>query len=195
MNKTLPWVIAGVAVLGALVLYFTMGKAPSQPSPAANQPTTTGQTSGETGHSMKELLAAGVAQQCTFSDTTNNVTTQGTVYVGTGRLRADSTTTDTLHTTVSHTIVLDNRAYVWVDGMPTGFMMSLTGTTQAPPSQPGVSADKKINYQCSGWLVDQSKFNLPSSVEFMSAGAAAPQGTMPTRNPGSTGGIQGGVGY
>lgn len=161
----------GVAVVVLLILgiggYVMMGKKTEQ----APQPQPVGQitpTPGKQSGSLRQLLAAGVAQKCTFS----SEGTQGTVYTGGGKMRGDMQTTSDERTIVSHMIVDGTTSYIWMDGQTTGFKMSWeaaqTGTTGNV--QTGIDPNKNVDYDCGVWVTDPGQFAMPAGVTFAAMG-------------------------
>lgn len=116
--------------------------------------------------SLKNLIAKGVAQSCTYSTEGTN----GSVYVSGGAVRGDFETTVDKVVTKSHMIVKDNTSYIWTDGQTAGFKMSFdpnatpAGTSGA--SNESFDASANMNYKCKTWIVDNSKFALPTGVTF-----------------------------
>lgn len=128
--------------------------------------------------SLKELLVAGQPQTCTFSD----ADTSGTVFVGGGKMRGDFTSPVNGVQMGSHVILDGQIFYMWTDGQTQGFKMEFTpseATAGAATKMPKDSfdPDKKVDYSCSGWTIDQSKFVLPASVKFADAKEMVPQGS------------------
>ena len=160
----------GVVVTVLLLLgvggYVMMGKKTgSMPVPASPTPV---KQSG----SLRQLLSGGVAQKCTYS----SGGTQGTVYVGGGKMRGDMVTTTDATTTVSHMIVDGTTSYIWMDGQTTGYKMSWDTTTPAPTSgagQTGFDPDSNVNYNCGPWVADVSMMAMPAGVTFAEMGKIA----------------------
>lgn len=118
--------------------------------------------------SLKNLIAKGVAQNCTYS----TEQTSGSVYVSGGAVRGDFETTVDKVVTKSHMIVKDNTSYIWSDGQTTGFKMSFdpnatpAGGETSSKSDGNFDISADMNYKCSTWIVDGSKFALPAGVTF-----------------------------
>ncbi|OGM27720.1 hypothetical protein A2962_02580 [Candidatus Woesebacteria bacterium RIFCSPLOWO2_01_FULL_39_61] len=121
--------------------------------------------------SLKDLLAAGISQKCTFKDVSNDVEIEGTSYIANGKVRGDFSTTAEGKTSVGHSIFDGKASYVWMDGSSTGLKMeidtSATSTTEASTQQ-GLDLNKTIDYNCDAWLQEESVFNPPSDVTFTS---------------------------
>lgn len=125
--------------------------------------------------SLKDLIAAGVPQKCTFSSTNDSGTNQGTTYVSGGRVRGDFTNTFSGKTTMSHMISDGKTSYIWTDGESTGYKMTVPETSASPgtaPSseEPAMSGEGDLNqaadYNCSAWIPDNSMFTPPADVTF-----------------------------
>ncbi len=147
---------------------------PQRQSPASNREAGTGIATGKrergsglaTGrYALKEILVSDVAQECSFSDP-NGVS--GTVYVATGSMRGDFTSTVNGKAMTSHIITEDTTSFVWTDGMNQGVKTTISdiapsGSNNSPSS---VSMDQKYDYTCASWTADDSKFSLPSEIKF-----------------------------
>ena len=146
---------------------------PNEPS----QTTTTQSGSEErtVQSTLKDLLSSGIAQQCTFSDKSEDNDISGVMYVDQNRMRGDFTTVVDDKTLISHMMVKDDTSYTWQEGEDTGYMMKYDPDQMMPqdgeetPTSPQgetVDPDKVVDYKCSPWIVDGSMFNPPSNVEF-----------------------------
>jgi len=176
MNKK---VVIAIVVVIILLLggYFLMKKGPASPSAVAPVPTQEQATSPS---SLRDLIAKGVSQSCTYS--TDN--SQGTIYLGDGKIRGDFnvTTVDDSgqsQTTSSHMIIMDNTNYLWTEASTTGIKMSFDqNATPAPVTSntPTNSFDANAlnNYKCSAWTVDPSLFTLPTGVNFRTFNLPSP---------------------
>jgi cytoskeletal protein RodZ len=180
MNKKVLAVIVVVILLLLGGWYFMNSK---KGTTTTSTQTATGTSQPSAVSSLKDLISKGVAQSCTYS----NAATTGTIYVSGGTVRGDFDTTTDKTTTKSHMIVKDNTSYIWTDGQATGFKMSFdpnatpaAGAGSSAPSG-GVDASATMNYKCSAWAVDGSKFDLPTGVTFQTfaipSQAAPAQGT------------------
>ena len=107
-------------------------------------------------------------------------------------MRSDFSTVSNGKTTTMHMIIDGKDSYTWLDGMETGFMMSLSTTKPANVNaqSQGVDPDKKVDYACQPWIADASLFVVPSDVKFTdysammqgSAGATMNANTNTTMN-------------
>lgn len=166
MNKTIGIIIAIIVVLVALFFVFRGGN-DSQDSQTESNSTQTEQRETVSGpKSLKAAMAEYNNQTCTFTDAESG--SRGTVYISSGRMRGDFTSTVNGQAQGSHMIASGTEANVWMDGQTTGFKMNLDAATQAEvnQNQQGFDPDKPVDMDCDDWNPDSSKFNLPSGVEF-----------------------------
>lgn len=179
MNKNVTALVIVVVLLllgvGGYMLFGNKSARDTAPqtSPTSeqNQPVMGG------AKSLKELLAGGQPQTCTFSD----AETQGSVFVGGGKIRGDFTNLVNGTQTGSHMISDGQMFYMWTDGQTQGFKMEFTPSEATPGAETKMpkdsfDPDKKVDYNCSGWTVDQSKFALPANVKFTDTKEMMPQG-------------------
>ncbi|QQG41301.1 MAG: hypothetical protein HYV90_03965 [Candidatus Woesebacteria bacterium] len=161
---------AAIAVVVILLLgiagYFYFSK-------SKNVETASGISSGV--KSLKELLASGVPQKCTFASDDESGKTEGTSYIAGGKVRADFTSTLNGKTTVSHMISDNKTSYIWTDDDKNGFKMTVpdsdTKATTAPVTGEAAQAsevdlNQKSDYKCSAWIPDNSMFTPPADVKF-----------------------------
>lgn len=134
--------------------------------------------------SLKELIAGGVSQKCTFADTSAEIPTEGTVYVGGGKVRGDFSATSQGKAMGMHMIADGATMHTWIDGMTSGFKMDMAASQSGTNTQQSFDSDKKIDYHCESWAVDASRFVLPSDITFQDM-AAMMQGAMPGAGAGT----------
>jgi hypothetical protein len=168
MNKTLIAVLVVVGVLIALVVGFlTLSATKKTDKSMADNldgatPAATDDGSTQSA-SLRSLLGADSSQVCTYEDVTTS--TEGTIYIGSGRMRGDISTVASGETINSHMISDGKFIYIWTDESEDGVKMSLANATQYEGQQNSgqtVDLDQKIDYTCSNWNVDNTKFTLPS---------------------------------
>ncbi len=169
-NKT---VLYGVGALIVLVLGIAawMMIGGSIPGPGSQTPQTQNTT-------LKNLIAMGGSNKCTFTSSTQNTQSEGTVYVSGGQMRGDFTSTAAGKTTLSHMIVKENMSYMWSDAMPQGIKMSFDAMATQSDANPQASVDPnaQVEYSCSSWGADASVFVLPTDVTFQDMSAIIPNG-------------------
>jgi len=164
-NKAMIAVV--VIVLAAVGGYFLFSKGKTAPE-SINEI-----ASGA--KSLKELLASGVPQKCTFQSFDDSGKTEGTSFAAGGKVRADITNTISGKSTTSHMISDNKTSYIWQDGEKTGFKMTVTEADTAATSVPApgdnsVASESDLNqkadYKCSAWVPDDSLFTPPLDVKF-----------------------------
>ncbi len=170
--------IGAVVVAGAIGAWVYMGSPHTAWAPAstsdqtAGQPTTQSDTSSQP-QTLKNLIAYKGSQKCTFTSSTSNSSSSGTVYVSNGQMRGDFVSHAQGGTYESHMIVKDNTSYVWGTGMPGGFKMSFDAMSSSGQGNNSGAVDPNapVNYSCSAWSADASLFVLPAGIQFNDLGA------------------------
>ncbi len=125
-------------------------------------------------------------QMCTFKDEAQNA---GAMYSGNGKVRADFTGNAGGTVTNTHMISDGTNVYLWFDGATDGIKMTLEDiekdTANATNTAKSIDVNKQVDYNCSPWSVDNSKFSLPN-ITFNDLGAMIensigeiPDGTTP----------------
>jgi hypothetical protein len=160
-----------VAALGAGAFFMTRGTSGMQ---ATSTPQDMQQAQST---SLIALLTSPNPQRCTFSSSTANATSSGTVYTANGQMRGDFTSFSQGKTIESHMIVHSGTSYVWSDALPSGYKMAFNASSSAQSMQ-SVMADPnaQIDYSCAPWSADPTLFTLPAAIEFRdieAAGAAS----------------------
>jgi hypothetical protein len=119
--------------------------------------------------SLRSLLGMGKNVMCTFESTSGDNTSSGTVYItADGAMRGDFKMGTGADAQTSSMLVKDGTSYVWSGTK--GVKMAASGEAQANANaqvQKSVDLDSQVQYSCSDWAVEQSKFDLPAGVEFV----------------------------
>lgn len=122
--------------------------------------------------SLRSLLGLAQNTECTFSSTNASTTSSGTVYITSdGDMRGEfQMKTGTQATVTSNMLVKGDISYVWSGTQ--GVKMSVSeikanSGTQAQTNQFVDLMDTDVNYDCSAWVRDDSKFVVPTSVNFI----------------------------
>jgi hypothetical protein len=162
MNKKLvPLVIIGILLAIGVIFLSTRKKATPATTPQTSEtPTATGPKS------LKDLLSAGVAQECSFTDPEGN---SGSVFITSGKMRGDFTTKSDKETIKSHMVVDGNTSYMWMDGQESGYKFSFDAANAPTPTagQPQTfDTNKQMDYKCKPWIVTGSMFSLPGNIKF-----------------------------
>lgn len=171
MNNKMLWIV--IAIVVVIILgggaYWFMSK---QPQPSVSNST---EASDDAPQSLKDLMATNRPMKCEFSNN-NDV---GIVYVANGKVRGDFTTSANGQTMQAHMITDSETSYTWIEGMKTGYKISISAagqeaTTNTNVAQEQFNTDQKLDYRCDGWSADASIFILPSDVEFNDLSAMMP---------------------
>jgi hypothetical protein len=163
--------IALILIVGGSLAYKKFG---SNSEIQNQQPATLNSDEGSSSPvSLKSLLATGSSQTCTFQNSGDNAST-GTMYISEGKVRGDFNSMVENKPLVSHILIDNNTSYLWTDGQPTGFKTSFDvnsaadslGTGSPDSITESFDPDANLNYNCTAWTQDSSKFTLPAGVEF-----------------------------
>jgi hypothetical protein len=193
MNKKLMGIIAGslILILLAAVIFFVTKKPKSS---STNQPVSNGQSSQGAAEtiegSIKSLLSAGKSLKCTFSNSTDEVNVEGTVYVSGGKVRQDYKTTSSQFSSSGHVIVDSENSYMWTDSSDQGFKFPIDNGEQraiSPASgSENVDVNKNYKFSCGGWIADNSLFVIPSNINFQTLSIPAIGTVAPTAGSSGT---------
>lgn len=186
MNKKI------VLILGVLLIFvigaggfYVMKKSGSKnnnPQSATSAKTTVTPANTTTFGTLKDLLSGGKSVKCTFSNKTEGVSVDGTVYAAGGKMRGDFKTVASKTTVNGHIIVDSSNSYFWTDMSNQGFKMAVTGESVNPSLEnKSLDINQKLNYSCENWSKDNSVFALPSNITFKTL-------TVPTVSQGQSGG-------
>lgn len=127
--------------------------------------------------SLKDLLLAGKAQTCAYSDKLEGSDISGKSYITNGKMRNDIDSKVNDKTMSTHMIMDGNTSFTWVDGQKTGFKMTVnpkdfekdesdTETANPPNGGQSVDINKVIDYKCKNWKADNSFFVPPPDIQF-----------------------------
>lgn len=177
MNKFIvPLIIVILLMLGGFVFWKQM-----TPKPVTNETTTQitqspQLTQGErTGLStLRDLLAQGVTQQCTYAYTDEKTgKSEGIMLMANGKVRGVYTLTDPKGVVTKGNMINDGAySYVWDDTTKTGMKIEMTaelknmGDELSEDSPQVAEMNKKTDYRCKPWVVDTSTFIPPTDVQF-----------------------------
>ncbi len=157
-------VVAAIAVIGFVL---TQAKPASNNMASDKVENALEGSNGDGKSSLRELMALANNQRCTFSDTETG--SSGEIFVSGGKVRGDFEVTAEGQTISSHMISDTENLYMWTDGLDTGLKMSIIEAGEPEDNMSGetqsVDLNQKVDYECTGWNVDNSKFDLPD-IEF-----------------------------
>lgn len=174
MKRLFPLIVISSFFLSGcqLAKNTTVNNLPT-PTPTPEIKTTTAATS------LKDLLAGGKAEKCTWVAEDNGNKSSGTLYISGKKFKQEVNITDSETQTVSQFYSLSDGAflYTWGSAMGTqGFKISLeemetvaqsASVTDVPSqTQTTVDLNKQYQYQCQPWTANETDFSLPTGVAF-----------------------------
>lgn len=167
MNNKIIAVILAVVVIGGGAYFLSQNKNENNVAGENQSANSATETSVETG-TIKSLVAAGKTQQCTFSSKEDATQSSGTMFFANGKMRGDFNTTTENVKVASHMIYDGSTSHFWTDGSTTGFKMTLDENAKADANtqSQGLDPNKNFEFDCKSWSADNSKFDLPSGVQF-----------------------------
>ena len=163
MSKT------SIAILVIIVIvvagYFIFSK----PESGENQNTDTGKTANKK-MAFGEFLKQGGSYKCEVNQYVDDIETKGTTYISNGMIRGEYSTKVEGVDMTSITIIRDGYTYSWTSTLSTGFKIknevdSSTGEDTSYSGTYGYAAQIRY-YNCVAWSADQSKFSIPTNIEF-----------------------------
>jgi hypothetical protein len=150
----------------------------------ANVSTNTSTTSG----TIRDLLALGRNVMCAVSAASTTSNYSGTVYISGTMMRGDFTLKGSTGTTIDSHMIRDNGVvYAWSGSQGVKMNFGNLVSTGAQ-SKTNVNLDQRVNYQCSPWNVDSTKFSVPTTVHFTEINGAVQSQTNVNAN--TSGGIK-----
>ena len=127
--------------------------------------------------SFLDIIKLGKSVKCTYSSSNDSGVTSGETYVSGTKSRTDFILTLKDGTTNdSHSITDGEWIYIWTSTGEQGSKMKIAdmqksaASSSAPGSTPTTTENKDLtqpmDYKCSPWLPDNSKFTPPSNITF-----------------------------
>ena len=173
MKKNL--IIALIAIIVAVGIFIFLQKQKPTSVPEAVQQQTAEQAAqpqGDGMRSLRDLLALGTSQKCTFASNVEGQQSEGTVYISGGKVRGDFASRVSANgaLVMSHMIIEGNTMKMWQDGESMGMVMTIPqgGDVPQQTGEKSLSYDEKVDYQCAPWIIDGSVFVAPTTVMFHS---------------------------
>lgn len=175
MLKQKQLVIAAVVVilllLGGGFFLFSKNKAvTSTPSNSSNTKQEASNPTQNAMSSLVDLLSSGQSTMCTFDvSASTGGSTKGTFYMAAGKMKGDFTTTDKDGKKSSMSMIrIDDQSYIWGGSLPSGIKMKLSTDDLKTNTQANqyFNLNTKNDYKCIPWIVDSSKFSVPTNIKF-----------------------------
>jgi len=190
MSKRLLPIGAGILAIILIVVIIAVAVSRKPQTTPQSQTSTSGKTEVATSRgSLKDLISGGKNLTCQISYTASDQTVAGTVYVaGEKKMRGDFTMTVNGNPMDSHMIVDAGWGYSWTSASPAGTKMKIEETSPTPTAGSATQSaelEREVEYKCSDWSPDNSKFTPPADIQFtdMSQAAANLQNQPTTAKP------------
>ncbi len=167
--QSLLGVIIAIAVLGGGAWYLSQTKTPME----EGAPTASGETGSAT---FADFVAQGGSRSCDVVVNNPAAPATGVVFVSGTNIRADMVAKPVTAGGMeisAHVIQADGYVYSWTDMLPQGVKVAVADGMGAAANY-GFDMNADVQYDCSPWIPDPSKFSVPTNVTFMEVGA---QGT------------------
>lgn len=170
-------VVAIIVILGAGIGFLAISKddtATNTQSGGNNNQQSSTNTSSK--GSLSSLATGKKAQECTMNYSGASGSGTGTMYSdGNGRARMHiDLKTEKGNAGQSDQIMKEGKAYSWTtsEGQTFGMIMDMSKTTQQTQTQNGATSsapqpNQDFDISCKDWKVDESKFAVPTNVNFM----------------------------
>ena len=116
---------------------------------------------------LKDLLAKGKNQKCSWTFQDNSQTITGIIYVSGNKFKQEMAVVDpsTKKATVMDTISDGANMYIWnSETNSKGIKMKIT--EDKAPATGSVDWNKQYQYQCSTWTVSEGELTVPTKVQF-----------------------------
>jgi len=169
-------IIAVLGVLGGGIYMVTQNKASLKTEEkTTSEDATASEPVAEinSNTSLRALIALGKNLVCTFKETDADTSTSGTMYIASAgnQFRGDFTVKTNADGTINgHMIKQGDYIYSWSDAATQGSKMKAEAESDTEESDT-VGLDDEAEYDCKSWNVDNSKFKLPSNIEFVDISA------------------------
>jgi len=173
--KVIIAILTIVIICGGLFAYLSLRSGSPLNKATTSGDNNTGETETIENGNVFSLTEAGHEHQCSFSYSGSKGSGEGKMYTdGKGRgLMTIDLQTEKGNTGKSNTLLLNEKIYGWMDtnGKTVGFVYNkstLTSGSSNTASSGSVDPNQKFSLKCTDWTIDESKFVVPSNVNFMS---------------------------
>lgn len=168
-NTAIVAIVAILAIGGGAYFFMNNGDSTGQDGNGENQQENVAQSG-----TFADIFASGESVECTFAHDDGTNVSSGVVYMAENgnRIRGDFTIEegpDTNNPMEAHMVRVDNTNYVWGSFYEQGVKMEVTAEErdQLFPEDDSTTVDPNTEYDCKSWSVDESKFDLPSNIDFI----------------------------
>ncbi len=134
------------------------------------------QESTSVGQTFAQLMGMGQSLKCTYEYNDGTNVSSGIMYMADSgeRLHGEFNFTQSGAGPMTMNMVrVDGYNYMWGSSMPQGMKTKVTEENRAQlfnNSDANTAAINDTQYKCEAWNVDESKFAVPTNIEFMDLG-------------------------
>jgi hypothetical protein len=121
--------------------------------------------------SMQDLLTRGKSLKCTYNVADEDGEATGVIYVSGNKIRSEvEITGETGEKMEVDSIITEDWMYTWNSFMPGGTKMNIkemqseTGEDYSQDEEDKMR--EELDYKCRSWIPDNSKFVVPTDIEF-----------------------------
>ena len=176
--KNLIIIVAGIAIIGGLAATgHYLGSKNSVENEVKNPDTnqeiankeSAGNKDGNYFETLTDLMKRGKSMKCTYTqEVEGGGTATGVVYMADKKARTEITTSEgTGHAGKMYALVDHEWTYSWAEGSSQGYKMTLKASEPGEKNEKTISdMSKKIKFECKSWKKDNSKFKVPTNIEF-----------------------------
>lgn len=170
-------IVVAIILLGGIGWFVSKDESENSSTQSSSSGQNSVSNSGTTKGSLSSLSTGKKAQECTMSYSGANGSGNGTMYTdgnGRGRMHLELKT-EKGNIGQSDQIMKDNKAYSWTttEGQTFGMVMDMSkmnsqqSQTQSQSNTSTPAPDQSFDINCRDWKIDESKFTVPTNVNFM----------------------------
>lgn len=123
--------------------------------------------------SIKDYFSSNGSYKCTISQDVQGVKSTGDIYIKNDMIHGEFNTAISGTNIMVHFVVKDGYSYMWNSMMPkVGYKTKANLTANNSTATNEMSAEYFLNqvkagsYKCENWSGDNSKFNIPTNINF-----------------------------
>ncbi len=167
MNKNIIVATVTALIIGAGAYTVFNKKDDNSSTPVSSQ--SVQNTSETTNASINDLITKNTSSKCTYNVEEDGSRNVGTVYFsGVKDMYGEFTSTKGETSETVFVIRQGDTQYFWQQGAVEGYKADVSSFDQQQQAQTSqrVDSDRKYEFKCQDWKKDESKFELPKSVNF-----------------------------
>lgn len=171
MNKNIISIIVVAIVLGGLFILTKSDKNESMEGVNTDEASDSNVSlNGEeaTKTTLDRLIKRGGDFECTFSHSTEVGDSSGIVYISGEKVKGEFTSDVKiagLGTIKTYMISDGDFTYTWSDVSPQGYKSKVVEDKSNSNDQ--IPSDQELDYNCSGWVAQDSYFKVPGNITFV----------------------------